>query len=102
MVLDTIDGNVMCIPTRGHEPSAVVFVGIQLQLTGRNSIFSLYKLCNRTMDMTNTYGNRVVGNNIVVTEGRVPGDVEGLGSVHVDETFLEVLVVLYRKIVVNT
>lgn len=54
------------------------------------------------MDMTNTYGNRVVGNNIVVTEGRVPGDVEGLGSVHVDETFLEVLVVLYRKIVVNT
>jgi hypothetical protein len=37
----------------------------------------------------------------VVTERRVPADVERLGSVHVDETFLEVLVVFYQKTMVN-
>lgn len=96
MVLDTTDNDVVSVPAGRHEPSAVVLVSIQLELIPRKEKLSLntpnIAIISSHLLIT-FYLNRVVGDNIVVTKSRVPWDVEGLRSVHIDETFLEVLVV---------
>lgn len=97
MVLDIIDSNVMSVPARRHVPTAIVFMSVQFQLKVQGKvtmlIFGLFSFQLTFVKSRYSYLNRGVGNNVMVTNRRTPGDLKRLGGVHVHETNFEMIVV---------